>query len=321
MYPWYGAEVDALGALDSSASLGAPFGSVGLLVAAGVFGALWGSFFNVCIARIPLGQSVVRPGSHCFSCGAPVRAFDNIPILSYLLLRGRCRSCSAIFSPRYALVEALFAAFSVGLAWRFILVDDGVPLPTRFARFAFGFVFVGILTVLSFIDLDTKRLPDVITLPAIPILFFAGFGTSMVDWVDRLIGIAAGYGVIWVISTVYYYSTGREGLGLGDAKLLAVIGAALGWRALPMVIFAASFVGVVVSVPILVIAQRRDQRRAVADVEGQDEVQAEADAPSIRRAEVPFGPFLALAAIVYLFAGDDLWTAFIARLSGIDPPL
>ncbi|HEY0706632.1 MAG TPA: A24 family peptidase, partial [Polyangia bacterium] len=146
----------------------------------------------------------------------------------------------------------------------------------------------------------------------------------------------------------YYYSTGREGLGLGDAKLLAVIGAALGWRALPMVIFAASFVGVIVSVPILLFAQRRDQRRALVappavaampagppppvvvglatspppgrDVES-DLVAADLDAPSIRRAEVPFGPFLALAAIVYLFAGDDLWTAFIARLSGVDPTL
>ncbi|HEY0710236.1 MAG TPA: prepilin peptidase, partial [Polyangia bacterium] len=296
--------MDALGALASQA----PW----LLLTAGLFGALWGSFLNVCIARVPLGQSVVRPGSHCFSCGAPVRAFDNIPILSYVFLRGRCRSCGARFSPRYALVEALFAALSVGLAWRFILVDDGVPLSIRFARFAFGFLFVGILTVLSFIDLDTKRLPDVITLPAIPILFLAGFGTATVDWVDRLIGAGVGYGVIWVISTVYYYSTGREGLGLGDAKLLAVIGAALGWRALPMVIFAASFVGVIVSVPILLFAQRRDQRRALVaspavaampagpppqvevgqatspppgrDVES-DLAAAELDAPSIRRAE------------------------------------
>lgn len=293
--------------------LGDPLPAPLLLIAAGLFGALWGSFFNVCIARVPLGQSVVRPGSHCFSCGAPVRPFDNIPILSYFLLRGRCRACKAVFSPRYALVEALVAALSVLVAWKFLLGDESLPFGLRLARYFFGFTFVGILVVLSFIDLDTKRLPDVITLPAIPILFLAGFGVALVGWQDRLIGAVAGYAVIWIISTAYYYSTGREGLGLGDAKLLAVIGVALGWRALPMVIFAASFVGIVVSVPLLLLAQRRDRRAPVpAPAEGD----AAAAPASIRRAEVPFGPFLALAALVYLIAGDELWTAFLTYLGG-----
>jgi leader peptidase (prepilin peptidase)/N-methyltransferase len=305
------------GAFALEAGLPAPW----LLVAAGVFGALWGSFFNVVIARVPLGQSVVSPGSHCFSCNAPVRAYDNVPILSYFLLRGRCRRCGARFSPRYALVEALVAGLSVLLAWRFLVAEDpALPFALRFARYLFGFVFVGVLVVLSFIDLDTKRLPDVITLPSVPIFFLASFGLgdTGVGWTDRLIGIAAGYGVIWLISTAYYYSTGREGLGLGDAKLLAVIGAALGWRALPMVIFAASFVGVVVSVPLLLLAQARDKRRGASA-----EADADADdAPvGIRRAEVPFGPFLALAAIVYLFAGDALWNAFLLRLGGGEAPL
>jgi leader peptidase (prepilin peptidase) / N-methyltransferase len=290
-------------------------------VAAAVFGALWGSFFNVCIARIPRGESVVSPGSHCFACKAPVRGYDNIPIVSYLVLRGRCRACGARFSPRYALVEALVAGISVLLWWRFVAVDDGGPIGVRLARYAFGFAFAGVLTVLSFIDLDTKRLPDSITLPSIPIFFLASFGIgSELGWVDRLIGAAAGYGVIWIVSTAYYYSTGREGLGLGDAKLLAVIGVALGWRALPMVIFGASFVGILISVPILLIQQRRDRRApAPAPPPGEEPpaTDAEADvAPSIRRAEVPFGPFLALAALVYLFIGDAIWTRFLTLLGG-----
>jgi leader peptidase (prepilin peptidase)/N-methyltransferase len=312
------------GALALESVLPAPW----LLVAAGVFGALWGSFFNVVIARVPLGQSVVRPGSHCFSCNAPVRAFDNIPILSYLLLRGRCRSCQARFSPRYALVEALVAALSVLLAWKFLVPEEGAlavhgdPSAVYLARYLYGFAFVGVLVVLSFIDLDTKRLPDVITLPSIAVFFLASFGLGDVGvgWLDRLIGLAAGYAVIWIISTAYYYSTGREGLGLGDAKLLAVIGAALGWRALPMVIFAASFVGIVISVPLLLLAQHRDKKRGMpADAPTSDGDVAQAT--GIRRAEVPFGPFLALAALVHLFVGDALWNAFLLRLGGGDQPL
>ena len=131
----------------------------------------------------------------------------------------------------------------------------------RLARFAVGFAFTGVLIVLSFIDLDTKRLPDVITLPSIPVFFLAGFATGDVPWLDRLIGAAAGYLVVRIIADGYYYLTGREGLGLGDGKLLAVIGALLGWRALPVVIFAASFVGVLVSIPILLVQRRREENR------------------------------------------------------------
>jgi leader peptidase (prepilin peptidase)/N-methyltransferase len=302
---------------------------------AGLFGALWGSFFNVCIARVPLGQSVVSPGSHCFSCNAPVRAFDNVPILSYLLLRGRCRSCGARFSPRYALVEALVAGISVLLWWRFGAHPAGgesIALGLRVAQYVFGFAFAGVLVVLSFIDLDTKRLPDVITLPSVAIFFVAGLAIGGVSWLDRLIGAAAGYGVIWTISTAYYYSTGREGLGLGDAKLLAVIGVVLGWRALPMVIFGASFVGIVVSVPLLLLKQRGDKIAAstmpavgpdAAAASGDEATSVPADGAgptAIRRAEVPFGPFLALAALVYLFAGEQLWAAFLTRLGGGELP-
>jgi leader peptidase (prepilin peptidase)/N-methyltransferase len=270
---------------------------VAVITAAG-FGALWGSFFNVCIARIPRGESIVRPPSHCFSCGVEVKPYDNVPILSYLWLRGRCRHCGARFSPRYLMVEALTAALSALVYWKFVAAAaPEVALGVRAARYAVDFAFVGVMIVLSFIDLDTKRLPDIITLPATAVLFLAGFGAQQVPWVERAIGAAAGYLLVRLISDAYYYLRGREGLGLGDGKLLAVVGAVLGWRAIPVTIFLGSFVGILVTVPLLLLRRRR--RGAAEGDEG------------VRYTEVPFGPYLSLSAVVYLLAGDVIWEAVV----------
>jgi leader peptidase (prepilin peptidase)/N-methyltransferase len=253
------------------------------VIAAALFGAVWGSFFNVCIARVPLGQSVVRPGSRCDACGAPVRAADNIPLLSYLLLRGRCRACQAPIGALTPLVEVLSAALAAALWWRLVAADPVTATGIRAARFAFAFAFAGVLIVLSFIDLRTKRLPDKITLPAIAVFLLAGFGTHDVPWLERVIGVVAGYLVFRLPADFYYYVLKREGLGLGDAKLLAMIGAALGWKALPFVIFVGGFFGAVVSIPFAIRARQ-----------------------SLRETQVPFGPFLAAAALVYLFAGPAI---------------
>jgi leader peptidase (prepilin peptidase)/N-methyltransferase len=286
------------------------------LITAAVFGTIWGSFFNVCIARIPRGESVVRPPSHCFSCGRTVKAWDNIPILSYLLLRGRCRHCGVHFSPRYLLVEALMGLLSALLFWKFVLDDPGAELGPRVARYALYFTFTGVLVVLSFIDLDTKRLPDVITLPSIPIFFLAAFALHDVPWLERAIGAAAGYLLVRVIADGYLYLTGREGMGLGDGKLLAVIGAVLGWHAILFTIFLASFVGIAVSVPILLV-QRRAQAASppapAAPLEGEEPVE---EPTPVRRLEVPFGPFLSLSAIVYVIFRDSLWNWVMDRLLG-----
>ncbi len=322
-------------------------------IAAAVLGALWGSFYNVCIARVPRGESVVRPGSHCGACNRPVRPRDNIPILSYLILRGRCRDCGAHFSARYALIEVLGAATSLLLFWKLVVMAPEDPPGVRLARYAVGFAFTGVLLVLSFIDLDTKRLPDVITLPSVAVFFLAGFATGDVPWLERLIGAAAGYLAVRIIADGYYYLTGREGLGLGDGKLLAVIGALLGWRALPAVIFAASFVGVLVSIPVLLVQRRREERNAAAApptaagaspgtppaappvtaagpspitvIEAgasQTVSHGEADIPvPIRRTEVPFGPFLSLSAYVYLVAGPEIQAALMSWLVGETLPL
>ena len=297
----------------------APWRIPALIGAAG-FGALWGSFLNVCIARIPRGMSVVSPPSHCFSCGAHVKPRDNIPILSYWLLRGRCRHCGAKFSARHALVEALTGVLSLLVFWVFALDAAPLPLGVRVARYAVYFAFVAVLVVLTFIDLDTKRLPDVITLPAVAVFFAAGFATGDVAWLERLIGAAAGYLVVRLIADAYYYSTGREGLGLGDGKLLALMGALLGWKALPPIIFCASLVGIAISVPVLLVQRkRRGEPANVSPTQPESADQTEAAPPdpaatagdsppaaSIRRTEVPFGPFLAASALGYLFLRDHV---------------
>jgi leader peptidase (prepilin peptidase)/N-methyltransferase len=284
------------------------------LVTSFLFGAIWGSFFNVCIARIPRGESVVRPPSHCFACGAHVKAWDNIPILSYFILRGRCRACGAQFSARYMLVEALMGGLSVLLCWKFVLAAPDLEVAVRLGRYALYFCFVGVLLVLSFIDLDTKRLPDVITLPSIPIFFLAAFAAHEVGWLPRLIGAAAGYLVVRLIADGYYYLTGREGMGLGDGKLLAVIGAVLGWHAILFTIFLASFIGIAVSVPVLLVQRRRQAAAPAEGAAAPATDEAEPETP-VRRMEVPFGPFLALSAIVYVICRDAVWDWLMERLT------
>jgi leader peptidase (prepilin peptidase)/N-methyltransferase len=278
------------------------------IVLAGVFGAVWGSFFNVCIARVPLGQSVVRPASRCMACGAAVRAIDNVPVLSYFWLRGRCRACGAPFSPRYALVEALMGVLSALLFWKLVASDPDGLVAIRLARFALYFAFCGALLVLSFIDLDTMLLPDVITLPAIPLLYLAAFGAHDASWSERLIGAAAGYLFVWLLSEGYYYFLKREGMGMGDGKLLAMMGATLGWKALPLILFAGSFLGAAISLPLLLLARRRTRHAPGPSPAAEEE--------SLARVQVPFGPFLALAGILYLFLGDLVWRAVTVSMEG-----
>jgi leader peptidase (prepilin peptidase) / N-methyltransferase len=274
---------------ESAAWLSSPL----FVIAAAMFGAVWGSFFNVCIARVPAGQSVVRPGSRCDACGAPVRAFDNVPILSYFWLRGRCRACAAPFSLQTPLVEALGALLAAGAWWQFVAADPTGVLAIGLARFAFYFAFAGVLVVLSFIDLATLLLPDAITLPAIAVFFLAGFGVHEASWLERLIGGAVGYLLVRLIADFYYRVLKREGMGLGDGKLLALIGVVFGWKALPFVVFTGSVLGSLISLPLVIAARRRTPGGG-----------------SLRDVQVPFGPFLALGALVYLFAGRAILVTF-----------
>jgi leader peptidase (prepilin peptidase)/N-methyltransferase len=236
-------------------------------------------------------------------------------------LRGRCRHCGAKFSPRYALVEAVAAALSALIFWTFVVDAPGEPLGIRAARFATYFTFAAVLIVLSFIDLDTKRLPDIITLPAIGVFFLAGFAIHEVPWSERVLGAAAGYLLVRLVGDGYYYATGREGLGLGDGKLLAIMGALFGWKAIPAIVLLASLTGILVSVPVLVLRQRRAAvaQPAAPPSNASESLQAgqpPALSASIRKAEVPFGPFLAASALAYLFLGKLAWAMLMRMLTG-----
>lgn len=258
------------------------------LIVAGVFGAIWGSFANVCIYRIPRGESLVRPGSHCPGCQAEIAWYDNLPILSWLLLAGRCRRCRAAIPPQYPLVEALLLGLALLLYRRFVWQDGG-PMGIALSRFVTYFFFSLTLVVLSVIDLRTLLLPDRITYPAIPLFFLLGRVCGQTSLMDALLGLAAGYALIWLIATLYRRLRGSEGLGLGDAKLLSLIGGLLGWHALPWTLFIGSVSGLLLSLPLLIIRRRHE-------AEG-----------SLLHSEVPFGPFLSLAALIYVvfFVGRD----------------
>lgn len=296
-------------------------------VLAAVLGALFGSFANVCIVRMPptdehpKGRSVASPGSHCGACGHPVRWYDNIPLVSFLWLRGRCRDCGVEFSPRYLLVEAatamLFAA-----CWHFVfgIAHTGEPVGLQLFRAGVLCAFVFTLVVITFIDLDHKLILDKITYPAIPL--FYGLSTQLPehDWNDGLIGAVVGYGVVRLIADGYYLVTRREGMGYGDGKLLAVIGALFGWQAVVVSLFFGSLLGSVISIAVLVRARRAGPgevepepapEAAPGDDGGEPGPDTEGDAElALRHVEVPFGPFLAAGALLYLFLEPALTVRF-----------
>ena len=252
-------------------------------VLAGLLGALWGSFFNVAIHRLGLYESVVRPRSRCPRCSTPIAWHDNLPIVGWMLLGGKCRHCRLPISPRYPLVELLSTLLALAVYARFV---DGVAAPAAVlaAHFLVYFAFVGALVVIAGVDLDHKIIPDVVTYPAIPAFFLAAIVLRDVAPLDLIIGMAVGYGVVAVTAELSYVILGREGIGYGDAKLLALVGALLGWRGVAFTFLLSPFFGLVIVVPVLVARRSR-----------------------LRGVEVPFGPFLVAAALAYLFFGRTMW--------------
>ncbi len=235
-------------------------------------GLIVGSFLNVCIFRIPQGQSIVWPHSYCPSCREPLRWYHNIPVISFLFLRGRCSFCKHPISYRYPLVE----------------LTTGVLFLVVFLRFGLHWaspiywIFVSILIAISFIDFDHRIIPDRISLPGMAAGFLLSFMNPRLPWLESLLGIVAGGGILYVVAMAYKLLSNVDGMGGGDIKLLAMIGAFLGWKAVFPVIFISSALGCVVGVPAMLI------RRANS------------------RFAIPFGPFLALGALVYLIYGDIL---------------
>lgn len=280
----------------------APPGILAASVSWGIIGLLVGSFLNVVIHRIPVmlqretdnfiamerdeppphegHYNLVFPRSACTSCGHTLSAAENLPVLSWLWQRGRCRHCRAPISPRYPLVESMTALLSAFVIWR--LGSDAAGLAALLLTWT--------LLALSFIDLDTQILPDDLTLPLLWAGLLFNLSGLFVPLADAVIGAVAGYLLLWLVYWGFRFATGKEGMGYGDFKLLAALGAWLGWMMLPVIILLASATGAVTG--LLLILFRGHQR----------------DKP------IPFGPFLACAGLVALLFGQDLtgtWTGML----------
>jgi leader peptidase (prepilin peptidase)/N-methyltransferase len=246
-----------------------------------VFGLILGSFLNVVISRLPRGASLWRPGSSCPACGTSIAWHDNIPVLSFILLRGRCRACHAPISWQYPAVELTTAGlFSLAYA-RFGLT----------AEFGLAAVLLAALVTITVIDLQHQIIPDVITLPGVVVGFVANLALGRIGWLESALGILVGGGIFWVVLQGSLLILGHEGMGGGDVKLGAMLGAFLGWKATLAAVFLAVVAGGLVALVLLGlnIAGRKDP--------------------------IPFGPFLAAAGAAVLFWGERLLAWYFAGLS------
>ncbi len=258
-----------------------------------------GSFLNVVIYRLPKimqrdwelqcaelrGETLPErepfnlalPRSHCPACAQPISALQNIPLASYLVLRGKCAACGTRISPRYPLIEALSGIAGAYAAWHF-----GFGL----AAFA-AMAFLWCMIALAFIDFDTQLLPDSITLPLVWAGLLLNLPGTFVDLASAVVGAVAGYLSLWCVYWGFRFATGKEGMGFGDFKLLAAIGAWVGWQMLPLVVLASSFVGAVAGIALMVFARHG------------------------RNVPIPFGPYLAVAGTVALFWGKALTYGYL----------
>ena len=243
-----------------------------LEVVAILFGAIIGSFLNVCSIRLPKEESIVTPGSHCPRCHHPIAFYENIPLISYLFLRGRCRYCKEAISFQYPLVEGITAMGSLllflkyGPSWSYV----------------FYFSFVAALILVTVIDLYHQIIPDVISIPGIGVGLLGSLVIPYITFVDSLLGILLGGGTLYVIGTVYELLFRREGMGGGDVKLLAMIGAFLGWKAVILTVLSSSLIGSVIGILVMIV-KGKDLKYAI-----------------------PFGPFLSLGAVIALFYRNEL---------------
>jgi leader peptidase (prepilin peptidase)/N-methyltransferase len=264
------------------------------IAAAGVLGLLVGSFLNVVIHRLPrmlergwraqcaelAGQTpaeepaynLVVPRSACPACGHRISALENVPVVSWLALRGRCKGCGAAISARYPIVELLGAALAMLAVWQFG--------PTAKAAAACGFLWT--LLALTFIDADTQLLPDDLTLPLLWAGLFVNLYGLFVPLAEAVVGAIAGYLTLWVVYWLFKLVRGKEGMGYGDFKLLAALGAWLGWKALPAIVLLSSVAGAAIGIALMVV-HRRDGGTPL-----------------------PFGPYLAIAGALALFVGQPL---------------
>ena len=261
-----------------------------LLSVAFALGACIGSFLNVCIHRLPAEESIVRPGSRCPQCATPIAWYDNVPVLSWLWLRARCRRCGGAIGVRYPLVELGTGLLAVAALFAF----------GPSAQAAVAFAFAAALLLVSVIDLDHRFIPDEVSLPGVLVGLALAFVVGHPTPRDAALGAALGGGILWLVAWTYERVTGVEGMGLGDVKLLAMIGAFLGWQAIPSILVIASVTGSVAGLAVMLSAGGRERRARVVRRLGR-----RALLPfmrrTARRTEIPFGPFLAFGALLLLF--------------------
>ena len=248
--------------------------SIFIAVMSFVFGVCIGSFLNVVIYRMPEGQSVVSPPSHCPACNHAIPFYFNLPIISFLLLKGKCGFCKAPISIRYPLVELITGLLALGLFFKFGLT------PTALFYFAFGAVLIAV----SFIDLDHQIIPDKLSLPGIIIFSTSCLFVPQMRCISVIWGILAGGGILYLVALFYYLIRKHEGMGGGDIKLLAMIGAATGVKGVFFTLFTGSIFGTLGGLTAMAPAAKSEKRQA----------------------KIAFGPFLSLGAILYVFWGESI---------------
>ena len=256
-----------------------------------LFGASFGSFFNVIIYRLPREESIVMPGSHCMKCNEPIQWFDNIPLLSYIILGGKCRHCKEPYSIRYFFVELLTGVlFALVVNKYFYLIPDGMYF-TMLAMVILHFYFVGGFVVLTFIDIDHKIIPNEITFSGVPIGLLASFAfpllmmgqeSHLMGLLYSFIGAVVGGGFLYVVGAVGKKIMQKEVMGFGDVKLLALIGAFIGWKLTLLTIILSSFAGTLIGV--MLIATRKAEWQS----------------------QIPFGPYIVLGALISYFVGNNI---------------
>jgi leader peptidase (prepilin peptidase) / N-methyltransferase len=249
-----------------------------------IFGAVIGSFLNVCIYRIPRNKSIVKPNSFCPNCETPIKVYDNIPIIGYILLGGKCRQCGTKISKRYPLIELLTAILYL-MFYR--------KLGLTFELFV-TLLFVTLLIAVAFIDLDFQIIPDVLSIGGLVTgLVFAIFRPMFLyidpkfGFLDALYGVLLGGGVLFIIAYGYQLIMKREGMGGGDIKLLAMIGAFTGFKGVLFSLIGGSIIGTLVGIPLMLIKKENTKYA------------------------IPFGPFLSLSAVIFLFSGDMFINGFL----------
>jgi len=245
------------------------------------YGLIVGSFLNVCIYRLPRRDSIISPRSHCPQCNKPIPWYDNIPLLSFLLLKGKCRFCGSQISYIYPLVEFVTASLFLitYLKWSLSL------------QLVIDLLFICILIPLLFIDLFHYILPNSITIPGLIIGFVLSFINQRISWLDSLLGILLGAGMLLSISIFYHYVKKMEGMGMGDVKMIAMIGAFLGWKLTLLTVILGSFLGALVGITIIIKTKEGLKK------------------------QLPFGSFLSLAALISLFYGQQLINSYQGLIS------